>query len=47
MNENSKWKHFFRLFDSTFFRMAFQFFAILFIAFLVLAVLGVYEAGGQ
>jgi len=46
-NENNKWRHFLKLFDSTFFRMAFQFIAILFIVFLILMAVSYYEAGGS
>ena len=43
---HTKWKHFLKLFDSTFFRMAFQFILILFVAFLILLAVGYYEASG-
>ena len=43
MNDN--WRRFLRLFDSTFFRMAFQFIAILFVVFLILMAVSYYEAG--
>ena len=43
---HGRWRNFIKLFDQTFFRMAFQFIVILFIAFLILLALGYYEAGG-
>jgi len=43
---SDKLKRFLRLFDSTFFKMSFQFFIILFLAFIVLIVISAYEAKG-
>jgi len=42
-----RWDRFIRLFDRTFFKMAFQFLAIVFVGFIILLVVGFYEAGGS
>ncbi len=44
---NELWKNFLRLFDGTFFRMSFQFLALVFLAFLVLLAVRLYEVGGE
>lgn len=41
------WENFTRLFDQVFFRMSFQFIFIVLIAFIVLLVVGYYEARGK
>ena len=41
-----KWRHFLKLFDSTFIKMSLQFLAIVFVAFVVLFAVGYYEASG-
>ena len=38
---------FMNLFDKTFFKMAFQFLAIVIVAFIILLLVGSYEAGGR